>query len=254
MVQFLIKNLPVRFRRKIRIFIAHYINSYRVKGKTKIFCIGQNKTGTTSLKQAFIDLGYVVGEQREAEKLLPYYRDKNFYKIIAYCKTAQVFQDFPFSYPETYKYLDVAYPGSKFILTVRDSPLQWYDSVLKFESKVFGKGKVPTKADLQNTKYVWQGWVWQCRKLLLGGAPDDNPYCKEAMIKSYVENNQAVIDYFRDRPDDLIVINVSENEGYKKLMKFLKIKSPFTRFPWKNKTSDLIKNWLILLAYFFSFD
>ncbi|MGR9087962.1 MAG: hypothetical protein ACU841_12930, partial [Gammaproteobacteria bacterium] len=33
------------------------INKYRVRNKTKYFCIGRNKTGTTSLKKAFEDLG-----------------------------------------------------------------------------------------------------------------------------------------------------------------------------------------------------
>jgi hypothetical protein len=32
--------------------------------EVKIFCIGLFKTGTTSLKKAFQDLGYTVGDQR----------------------------------------------------------------------------------------------------------------------------------------------------------------------------------------------
>ena len=35
----------------------------------KIFCIGQNKTGTTSLKKAFEELNFIVGNQRKAEIL-----------------------------------------------------------------------------------------------------------------------------------------------------------------------------------------
>jgi hypothetical protein len=98
-------------------------NHRKAAGKVKVFCIGRNKTGTTSLKRAFEDLGYPVGDQRKAEILTgKHYFDGNFQPIIDYCKTAQVFQDVPFSYPETYKYLDKAYPGGKFILTLRDDP------------------------------------------------------------------------------------------------------------------------------------
>lgn len=38
-------------------------------GRKKVFVIGQNKTGTTSLEKAFKDLGFIVGDQRVAEIL-----------------------------------------------------------------------------------------------------------------------------------------------------------------------------------------
>ncbi len=76
----------------------------------KIFCIGQNKTGTTSIRKACEDLGFDVGNQRVAENLLINYLENDFKSIIDYCKTANVFQDFPFSWPETYKHLDKAFP------------------------------------------------------------------------------------------------------------------------------------------------
>jgi hypothetical protein len=44
-------------------------HSLLVKDKVKYFCIGRNKTGTTSLKKAFEDLGFIVGDQRAAELL-----------------------------------------------------------------------------------------------------------------------------------------------------------------------------------------
>ncbi len=91
-------------------------NKRKAAGQVKCFCIGRNKTGTTFLKRAFENLGYPVGNQRKAEILTgKYYFEGNFQPIVAYCESAQVFQDVPFSYPETYKHLDKAYPGSKFI-------------------------------------------------------------------------------------------------------------------------------------------
>jgi hypothetical protein len=216
----------------------HFQNPALVKGKPKIFCIGRNKTGTTSLKKAFKDLGYIVGNQHTAEKLLPYYKAGNFQPIIKYCLSAQVFQDVPFSYPETFKYLDKAFPGSKFILTVRDSSEEWYQSVTKFQSKLFGKGKLPVKEDLQQAKYVWKGWIWECNRILYS-TPENDIYNKEALITSYNEYNQSVINYFSKRSDDLIIINLKESNSYQQLMSFLQIDSPFNSFPWENKTESI---------------
>lgn len=207
-----------------------------VRNKTKIFCIGNNKTGTTSIKKAFLDLGFIVGNQREAEKLMPHYINGNYAPIINYCKTAQVFQDLPFSCPETYKYVDEAYPKSKFILTVRDSAEQWYNSLIRFHSIKFGNGRVPTKQDLENAVYVWKGFPWEVFSHKYK-TPEDDPYNKQILIDYYNSYNEGAIKYFAERPEDFIVINVGEKESYEKLMAFLDLKSPYAHFPWENKTS-----------------
>ena len=99
-----------------RLCIYH---SLLVKDKVKYFCIGRNKTGTISIQRAFLDLGYIVGLQRTAEELLRHYQQSDFDAIIKYCKTGEVFQDVPFSCPETYKYLDKASEKDKIDLMFR---------------------------------------------------------------------------------------------------------------------------------------
>ncbi len=106
------------FKSLVVVFIKAYINPIRIRNKQKIFCIGRNTTGTTSFAKAMMKLGFVVGNQRKAEMLFYEYTAGNSDPIIKYCKTAQVFQDFPFSVTDTYKHLDKAFPGSKFVLTV----------------------------------------------------------------------------------------------------------------------------------------
>lgn len=208
------------------------------KHRGKIFCIGRNKTGTTSLKQTFKDLGFKVGNQRRAELLLRSFVQGDYKPIVEYCVSAQVFQDFPFSFPPTFEILDKAYPGSKFILSVRDSPEQWYNSLVSFHSKVFGNGKIPTKNDLMAAEYVWKGWAWECFSFNYRTS-DNDPYNKDLLIEHYNKYNAQVIDYFKGRPSDLIVINVAEPKAYCRLMTFLEIRSPFSDFPWKNRTIDL---------------
>ncbi|MFA9556921.1 sulfotransferase [Evansella sp. AB-rgal1] len=203
--------------------------------KNKIFCIGFNKTGTTSLKKAFDNLGFNVGNQHYAELLMNEYLSGNFDAIIKYCKSAQVFQDFPFSVPNTYKYLDDAYPDSKFILTIRDSPEQWYNSLVRYHSILFGNGKVPTKENLMDTRYVFPGWMWKYNRIFYG-LPENDPYNKGILMNHYQKYIEGVKQYFKDRPNDILIINLSEKEAYKKFCSFLNISSPFNEFPWENKT------------------
>ena len=211
-------------------------NTWKAQGKQKVFCIGRNKTGTTSLKAAFEALGYPVGNQRKAEILTgKHYFEGDFQPIISYCKSAQVFQDVPFSYPETYRHLDQAYPGSKFILSVRDNPEQWYRSITRFHAKLFGKdGRIPTAEDLKAAQYVWPGFMYNV--IRVHGTTDEDPYNKGAMTAHYENYNREVMDYFKDRPDDLLVINVGENGAYQKFIEFLGAESSYNDFPWKNRT------------------
>ena len=89
------------------------------------------------------DLGYKIGHQRTAELLHKERAVRNFTQIIKYCKTAEFFQDFPFSKPFTFTSLDQAFPNSKFILTIRDSPEQWYNSLVKFRTRLLNNNEKP---------------------------------------------------------------------------------------------------------------
>ena len=231
----LIKKAVRKLTRPLKRFIDAYKNRRLAHGKTKYFCIGRNKTGTTSLKKAFEDLGFPVGNQRDAELLGDqYYFKADFKPIIDYCESAQVFQDVPFSWPDIFKHLDIAYPESKFILTVRDSPEQWYQSMTKFHSKRFGDGHIPTIEQLKSARYVRKGFMYNTIKL--HGTTDNDPYNKDIMMAHYLAHNQNVMDYFKDRMDDLLVINIAEKSSFQRFCKFINVKSTGEEFPWENKT------------------
>lgn len=200
----------------------------------KIFCIGANKTGTTSLQKEFERLGYSVGSQPAACRLLREYAANNFEPIIDYCRTADVFQDFPFSYPNTFKYLDEAYPNSKFILSVRNSPEEWYGSVVGFHSKLLNTKSTPTAEHLKNHNYIWKGWMWEAHKVAYN-ITEENPYDKDILMKFYIDYNNSVLEYFKDN-DNLLVINLAEENSYQRFLEFLNIDSPFKQFPHKNKS------------------
>lgn len=235
MLQRIKRKIPQPIKWKIR----WQIRRIQAIGKTKIFGIGNNKTGTTSLKAAMQELGFIVGHQRTAERLIEEWAKRDFQKIIDYCKTAQFFQDVPFSKPYTFVVLDHEFPNSKFILTVRDSAEQWYHSLIKFHGKKWGKdGKTPTKEDLQSATYIEKGRPWIANRLTFK-TPADDPYNKEILLNYYNEYNSSVIEYFRHRPNDLLVLNVAEDGSYQKLCNFLGVEPVGESFPWKNKTNEL---------------
>jgi hypothetical protein len=204
----------------------------------KIFCIGFGKTGTTSLGNLLSLFGFRVGNQAVAEVLS---RDwlihKDADRIIRYCYTADAFQDAPFGYPELYKELDVAFPGSKFILTVRNSPEEWFESLVRFHTKLFSSDpeRPPTKEDLENANYRYKGYMLESQ-VLLYGYPKTLLYDEEVYKSHYIKNNSDKREYFKSRPHDFIEINVAIKDDFCRLCEFLNIETNLTDFPWLNKS------------------
>jgi len=204
-------------------------------GKKKIFCIGRNKTGTTSLKKALENIGVGVGHQRPGELLIHDWARGDFRRLFIFCRTAQAFQDVPFNLPFTYMALDKKYRESKFILTARDSSGQWYESLVRSHSKLFGNGNLPDTNDLKNADYCYKGYMYDVMRLVYG-TPDNDPYNKDILIAHYERYNKNVLDYFRHREKDLLVLNVSWKDAYERLHLFLDIPFQDCEFPWENRT------------------
>jgi len=202
----------------------------------KVFCVGFNKTGTTSVKVAFKELGYRVGNQPVAEGFITDWAHRDFSRIIDYCNTAEAFQDIPFSLPDTYQLLDAAFPGSKFILTVRENADIWYRSLTTFHSKVFGGGKIPTEDELARASYRFKGWAL-CAMQAISAFPDGDPYNKECLVQAYDSHNTRVQEYFRNRPADLLTISLAAEGSFQQFCDFLGKSSKNCCFPWENRTT-----------------
>lgn len=209
-------------------------------GRTKVFCVGEQKTGKSTLVYNLKELGFIIAEQRVGELLVHDWAMRRFSRIIWYCRTAQVFQDNPFSKPFTYIVLDQAFPKSKFILTVRDDEEQWYQSYVEFHKSLFG-GKLPAYEDFLKSEYVYPGWMAEDVMLECPHMKDDL-YNKQFLIDGYVKHNETVKAYFMHRPNDLLVVNVFEKGAYQKVCHFLN-KHPARdemQYPWLNTSSS---NW-----------
>lgn len=204
--------------------------------KEKVFCVGLNKTGTTSVEEVFVQFGFSLGNLRLGENLIEEWATGDFDPIIKLCHTADAFQDCPFSLPFTFVVLDRVFPNARFVLTVRDSAEQWWSSLTRFHSKMWADGeRVPTREDLENADYIYKGRPWRANRLIYG-TPEEFPYDKQVMLAHYERHNRNVMDYFRHRPEKLCVINVSKSEDYQRLCRFLGKEPVADDFPWLNKT------------------
>lgn len=186
----------------------------------KIFCIGANKTGTTSMEFVFRSLGLAVGNQGQAEMLRHDWARQDYRRIIRYCQSAEAFQDAPFSYEGTFRWMDEAFPRSKFILTVRNNADEWFESLVRFHSWLVGKGRIPTADDLRQFNYCYRGFLWDSFKLRFGD-DESRLYNREMYMQRYEEHNKEIKEYFKDRPDDLLVLNIAEPDAMQRLLVFL---------------------------------
>lgn len=179
----------------------------------KVFCIGFQKTGTTSLNAALTALGYRVaswwGNELPIGELRRVYVERGF----AMLHTHDAVEDMP--WPLMFRELDAAYPGARFILTWRESD-RWIRSICEH----FGDHP----GSLQRLTY---------------GDDAPAPVGHEAhYIAIYERHNAEVREYFRDRPNDLLEMNLSHGDGWEKLAPFLGAPVPDRPFPRANSVQE----------------
>lgn len=97
-----------------------------MSGVKKIFGIGLNKTGTTSLRVALRALGYQHLDRRP--RLMRHWRRKEYEALIAATREFESFDDWP--WPLIVPQLLEEYgEDARFILTRRASPQRWLESI-----------------------------------------------------------------------------------------------------------------------------
>lgn len=95
-------------------------------GNQKVFGIGLNRTGTSTLRLASRSLGFRFG--RKHGWLMGQYRAGNFAKIFEFAEDFGVFEDWP--WPLMYQELLAHYGDrARYVLTVRESPEKWLNSI-----------------------------------------------------------------------------------------------------------------------------
>ena len=205
-------------------------------GRRKIFCIGANKTGTTSVESVFRGLGLVVGHQAKAEMLMFDWAKRDFRRIVRYCYAADAFQDVPFSVDDTFRELDRTFSNSKFILTVRNNANEWYESLVRFHTRMINRGRTPTADDLRQYNYRYPGYLWDVTRLQYG-SDESRLYDRDTYIRWYEKYNNNIKDYFSGRPGDLLVLNVADPDAMERLLTFLGYPYTGQKMPHLNAAS-----------------
>lgn len=180
----------------------------------KIFGTGLQRTGTMSLTRALKRIGI---ETVQFPKEL--YYDLNAGVLNEY----DGFTDFPI--PLLYQQLDQAYPGSRFIHTIRKEQ-KWLESV----EWLFTTGTI--KFNTQNNQHAQE-----FHRQFYGTTQFD----ADLFLARYRKHNQAVKDYFADRPDDFLVINFEAGDGFPEICNFLGLEIPEAAFPHVNKSESTLK-------------
>jgi hypothetical protein len=200
----------------------------------KIFCIGYNKTGTTSLTELFTQNGFLVAPQEPFECNMESYFFNSYDTIVNMIKydyfQYSFFQDVPFSLPDLYKTLYENFPDSKFILTIRDNEDVWYNSLISFHKKIFKNFKNPTEIS-----YTYKGLIFK-ELTQAYGAPKYNPYDYNSLTKSYLKHIENVEEFFKDKKNSLLKLNLKESDSIDKLESFLGINLDNKSIPHLNKS------------------
>lgn len=179
----------------------------------KVFGIGLSKTGTTSLARALEILGY---KTRDYIGISKYIAGDLSCIDLQEIGAHDAFTDTPI--PSFYRELDAKYPNSKFILTTRNM-----DAWLKSCRKQFTKRIVARQNEATSQLHTD-----------LYGCFEFDP---EKYASGYTRFVDGVLDYFKDRPQDLLVIDICGGDNWQRLCAFLDKPLPDIPFPLTNVSS-----------------
>jgi len=214
----------------------------------KVFGIGENKTGTTTLEEIFDIIGLKVAPQLEGELLGFQAYQGVLADLKRYIEKYDAFQDVPFCTKTTYAQVDALFPSSKFILTYRE-PEVWFNSLLNFHKKILqvdASSDKPSRDDMRKFAHPYPEyfevmaesyWLIDIDEQFNARVNWDLLYKKDHFIDLYVERNKAIVRHFSAREGDLLVIDITKEKDTSKIVEFLGLPSSLTTpVPHLNKT------------------
>jgi len=214
--------------------------------ENKIFGIGLSKTATTSLNRALVDLDFnaVHGvtsllEWRGSKLLTMLCNIANRLVMKFNCEFLLIrpllyrFGENKFHFEKLadydsvsdlpigiyYRELDKLYPGSKYILTTRDEE-QWVESAKRH----FHINKATQKINSWNKMRIE---TYGC---IL--------FDEKKFRSAYREHIRDVREYFKQRPNDLLEVDLCNGPEWDSICEFLGCETPNKAFPHMNKTKS----------------
>jgi len=183
--------------------------------RPKVFGVGLIKTGTSSLREALELLGYKAlhGGPLETMQLVQRAIDAGEPMLSHLDSAYDAFADV-FGITHYFYLADVQYPGSRFILTVRDLD-DWLESRRRHTERnrqLRAAGRY--RGDLLEVDL-------------------------EAWEAEYRRHETVVRSYFAERPDDLLIYDLTGGEGWEPLCRFLGQPVPEAPFPRANQFREV---------------
>ncbi len=178
----------------------------RRRQQPKVFCIGFHRTGTKSLAAALKALGYRVTGPNGARD--PNIANNALALAMGLAPEFDALNDNPAAV--LYKELDTAFPGSRFVLTVRSTEA-WLASAVRY----FGLDETPMRE-----------WIYGF----------GSPVGFESVYRErYESHNREVAAHFEGR-SDLLVLDFERGDGWPELCAFLGEDVPEVPFPHTNRS------------------
>jgi hypothetical protein len=217
------------------------------KNFNKIFCIGYNKTGTTTLETVLRLYGFKLPNQQEQEiRLTKNIFSTEYEELKRFVQMYDAFQDLPFSQGLTYVVVDALFPNSKFILSERDAD-SWFNSLSNFHTKIFNLddvSKLTQKDVIEKFNYLYPGYSLANKERLLSTFDGekrnimwDKLYDRKYYVDMYTSRNQEIKRFFMNAPHKLLVIDLTKEKNTDRLCEFLNIPSELSiEMPHSNKT------------------
>lgn len=189
--------------------------------RPKVFGLGLSRTGTRSLTAALQVLGWrTVHYPVDRATLECLARgDVRFAALEHYDGITDI------TVAPYYEDLDHAYPGSKFVLTVRDEE-SWLRSCRNHWSH---------RPAWQQGEGEEHEIHMEIRRFLRAAVYASYEFHEERFRRAYRRHVESVKRYFADRPNDLLVLAVTAGEGFEKLAPFLGVPVPARPFPHEGK-------------------
>lgn len=163
----------------------------------KVFIIGLPRTATTSVCLAMLEQGFKTAHNA--------YTQNSFVQ-------AQVLADTPIFCD--YQQLDKHFPNSKFIYLNRSAE-KWLPSIKQLLQRMI--------INLQRTDGGFNPHLKRCYNEIFSPLTEDNLNNDEFLLNCYNRHQQGIEVYFKDRKQDLLTIDVSDENSYLKMLAFLDI-------------------------------
>jgi hypothetical protein len=189
--------------------------------RPKIFGLGLSRTGTRSLTMALHTLGWdTVHYPADEDTFRELSRGDYNLTVLGHYHGITDITVAPF-YPQ----LDRLFPGSKFILTVRDHESWLRSAANHWEGRsAFQEPNSARGETYMNVRRLLRAAVFGCYEFNAARFRD--------VYDLHVRN---VLEYFRERPEDLLVLNICGGEGWPELCRFLEQPEPMQAFPHKGR-------------------